>query len=182
MDPSKGGKARAAALSQERRREIARKAAQSRWDGVFGGVTIDFGVTVADLTTGLRVAAPRPGSISQEVGTMIPVARAVNEILALRRAQVGARYAGITTEYCRGRWEDAPPLEPVVECRIIHHSFPGEDTPEEFMMNMGSLAELVAEKLGQEIVWVRIGDSVLRATPPGIPGPEPMSKRGRRIR
>lgn len=182
MDPSKGGKARAAKLSPKRRREIAQKAAQLRWDAVFGGVTKDPDAATAELTTGLRASAPRPGSLTQTAGEVIPVEQAVAEILRLRAEQVGRHNAGATVKHCRGRWVDNPHVDPVVECRIVHRPFPGEATPEEFEHNMGVLAEQVAECLGQEVVWVHIGSNLLRATPPGVPGPEPMSPRGRRIR
>jgi hypothetical protein len=135
----------------------------------------------ASLTVGLRVDKPRSTSIVAHKGTTIPWQRARRELIRLRAEQVGDKAAGATMIRCEGPWSGRP-TEPVIRCEIEHMPSPQEVHTKAFQSHMLDLAELAAERFGQEEVWLRMGGKLYRASAPGEKAPKIRRRGGRIIR
>lgn len=128
---------------------------------------VDEGVSLrAEVTIGLRVGKPRPGSIVQEKGALLDREQAISTFLTLRAKQVGHFNAAATVTRCEGRWMGE--REPVIECEIEHIPVPGREVrPDTFRRHMLDLAEQAAEKYGQELVIVRMDGHTFRVNARG---------------
>jgi len=157
-------------------RDVAKRAASdaSTWSGY-----TDEGVSQrASFTVGLRVDKPRVKSLTQKKGALIKPAVAQTEFTKLRIAQVGPKGASATITRCEGRWANSP-AEPTMVCEIEHVPSPSEARPSQFKKNMITLAEKLAERLGQHEVWLRIDGRLIRANAPSERGPKPLRRTGR---
>jgi hypothetical protein len=101
--------------------------------------------------------------------------------MRIRTQQVGKLAASATLAKCEGRWLGGPG-EPTLVCEIEHIPSPREMRTRAFREHMISLGEVLAERFGQQEVWVKINRRLYRTNAPGERGPKPMRPGGRVIR
>lgn len=145
------------------------------------GIVVEGPGERAALTIGLRVDRPRPGSLARRKGTQITSRRARDELMRLREKQVGRLGAAATLVKCEGAWGGGKP-ETTLSCEIEYVPSPKETRRTVFRKNMLDLAEQVAERFGQEEVWLRMGGRLYRANAPGERSPKPLRRGGKVIR
>ena len=144
------------------------------------GIAVEGPGERAALTIGLRVDKPRPNSLVRRKDARITPQRARTELMQLREKQVGRLGAAATLVKCEGVWGGRS--ETTLRCEIEYVPSPKETRRSVFRKNMLDLAEKVAERFGQEEVWLRMGGKLSRATAPGEHAPKVLRKGGKTIR
>lgn len=165
-----GGRARAAKLDSAERSAIASKAARVRWHGLRGIVEAGT-VPAARFVVGLKVDAPTENTIPADSEGMITQETGINELFRLRAEQVGPRAAAGTIRQCHGVFQGE--AQSTIECEIANYHVPGEATYTTWYEHMLDLGERVADRFGQQEVWIWFGPKLVRASAPGRPVPGP---------